>query len=249
VNERDQKYMSLVAHLVELRKRLIVSVIAIAAGFAVAFGLYHLVVPFLTEPFLALQLKSPLSQPLFVNNVTEGFVVRVKIALIGGVILAFPVILYNAVRFVFPGLEKGERRTIAMTLAAAFLLAAGGFYYSYFQMIPLSLRFLTSAGFLPQHVGILLSFRGNISFVLQLLLVTLVLFQLPVLLIVLLRLGVVKRRTALKASRYVVVGAVVLSAILTPPDVVSQIALALPLIVLYFITLLVARVFRLGGEE
>ncbi|MFW5797423.1 MAG: twin-arginine translocase subunit TatC [Spirochaetota bacterium] len=234
------------SHLIELRRRLIFSLLAVMAGFVAAFAFYEPLVDMLRRPFSALEIDSVLSRRLFVHAVTEGFLVRVRIALVGGVVLALPVIVYHMLRFVFPGLYRKERRTIAAALSLGTVLAVAAFFYSYVHLLPISLRFLTGSGFIPEEVGVLLSYRRSIAFVLQVLLMAVVLFQLPVVVLVLLKLNVVTRRGALKGGRYVIVVLFGVSAILTPPDVVSQLGLALPLVVLYYGAVFVAGLFRLG---
>ena len=185
---------------------------------------------------------------LFINTIFEGFLVRVKVALIAGVVLSLPVHLYNAVRFVFPGLTLRERRAISGALAASFVLLLAGFLYSYYSVIPLSVRFLVSSGFTPPGVGLLLNFGRNVFFVFQFLLVFLLVFQVPIVLVVLMMTGAVTRRALLRASRYAVVAIVALSAVVTPPDVVSQVSLAVPMVAMFFLSILVAKLFGFGAE-
>lgn len=245
----DEKTMHILDHIRELRQRAIYSVIALVLGAIVAFIFADYIVAFFTVQFESMTAESSLDARLFVGNVTEGFVVRLKLALIAGAVLALPAIFYNILRFVFPGLKRRERRATLVALIVGFVLGVGGFYYAYTQIVPISIQFLTGSEFIPERVGVLLNYAGNINFVLQLLLIAVVLFQLPVAMVMLMRLGVLTRKAALRASRYVMVAILLLSAILTPPDVISQVFLAVPLIVLYFLAILVARIFRFGGEE
>ena len=108
------------------------------------------------------------------------------------------------------------------------------------------MSFLTGNGFVPGDVGILLNFGRNVFYILQFLLVTLLLFQVPIVIEILLAIGVVGRKTLWKSSRYIIIGSFILSAILTPPDIISQVGLALPLVVLYFGALSIAGIFRIG---
>jgi sec-independent protein translocase protein TatC len=241
--------MHILDHLRELRQRVIGSLIALVIGAAVAFLFADPIVALFTAQFENMAAESSLEARLFLGNVTEGFVIRLKLALIAGAVLALPVILYNIIRFIFPGLKKRERRATLIALVVCLLLAVGGFSYAYTQIIPLSIGFLTSGEFVPDRVGVLLNYASNVNFVLQLLLIAVLLFQLPVVMVTLMRLRVLSRRAALRASRYVIVAILLLSAILTPPDVISQVFLAVPLVGLYFLAILVARIFRFGAEE
>lgn len=238
----------ILVHLAELRKRVIFSILCVVACSAAAFAFYDPLVALVSGPFSRLQLSSDLPARLFVHSVTEGFLVRVRISLLSGVIFALPAVFYHILRFVFPGLTGSERRTTGAAVIGGFVLAVGAFYYSYTQILPISLDFLTGSGFVPEDVGVLLNFRMSISFVLQILLIAVVLFQLPVVLLVLLKLELINARGALRAGPYVVVILLAVSAILTPPDVISQIGLALPLAALYFLAIGVAVLFRVGGR-
>lgn len=241
--------MHIFDHLRELRRRVITSLVALFIGAAVAFIFAETIIGLFTVQFENMAAESSLDARLFVGTVTEGFVIRLKLSLIAGAVLALPAILYNIVRFIFPGLRKSERRVTLVALIVGLFLGAGGFYYAYTQIIPISIRFLTGGQFIPERVGVLLNYATNINLVLQLLLIAVVLFQLPVVMVVLMRLGVLTRKAAIRASRYVIVAILLLSAILTPPDVISQLFLAAPLVALYFLAVLVARIFRFGREE
>jgi sec-independent protein translocase protein TatC len=133
-------------------------------------------------------------------------------------------------------------------LLVSFVLIIFSFYYSYYRIIPLSVRFLTSSHFIPVDVGMLLNYNRNIFYILQFIFITLVVFQTPIILEILLIMNVVQRRTLLLISRYVIVGIFVLSAIITPPDFISQISLTVPLVGLYFLTILIAWIFKFGEE-
>ena len=236
----------ILSHLSELRRRIIYSLVSLIVLAAAAFVFYEPLIELLKRPFDHVALSGEVSSRLVVHTVTEGFLVRLRIAALGGVILALPIIGYNALRFIFPGLYPRERKAVATALVASTALAIGGFVYSYVQLLPISLRFLTESGFIPDDVGVILSYRESLGFVLQILLITVLLFQLPVVVLLLLKLNVLERATALKAGPYVLVALFTLSAVLTPPDIISQVGLAIPLGGLYFLAILVARIFRLG---
>jgi sec-independent protein translocase protein TatC len=237
--------MTLVEHIRELRKRLIVSLIGILIAAVVSFVFYDTIIVMLYKPYRLLE-SSIEDKILFVNTIYEGFLIKLKVSFLCGVILSMPLHLYNAIKFTFPALTVREKKVVMITLIVSFLLVGPSAYYGYFKIIPISITFLTNAGFIPEEVGLLLSFQRNVFYIFQFLLITLILFQLPLVLGLLMALNLVKRKTLLRLSRYVVVGVFVLAAILTPPDFVSQIGVALPLVLLYFLTLLVAKIFKLG---
>jgi sec-independent protein translocase protein TatC len=247
MNINASAQMPLLSHLQELRRCLIISAVALAAGFGIAISLYNLIMDFLFEPLLQLT-KGTNGEILYINTLAEGFLVRLKISALAGFIISLPVHLFNILYFVFPGLVKREKQIIITTLICSFLFVAGGFFYSYYSIIPVSVVFLTGKGFIPDNTGMLLSFGGNIFYILQFILMTLVVFQLPVLLEILLVLNVLNRKTLFKLGRYMVVLFFLISAMLTPPDFVTQIGLALPMTVLFYLTILVAKIFKFGEE-
>jgi len=237
--------MTFIEHIKELRKRLIVSLLGLLIATIVCFIFYDSIILILYKPFETLN-NSIEDKVLFVNTIFEGFLIKIRVALLSGVILSMPLHLYNLLKFIFPALTKKEKNVIIIALAASFLLVGPSAYYGYFEIIPISVAFLTNAGFIPNEVGLLLSFEKNVFYIFRFLLITLLLFQLPVILGILMAMNLVKRKDLLKFSRFIVVGIFVLAALLTPPDFVSQLGLALPLILLYFLTILVAKIFRFG---
>lgn len=241
--------MPFLEHAAELRRRLLTSLLAVLAAAIVCYLFYEPVLAVLLRPLESLPgAGAPDADYLFINTIFEGFLVRVKVALIAGAVLSLPVHLYNLVRFIFPGLTGGERRAVTATLAASFVLLLAGFLYSYYSVIPLSVRFLVSGGFIPPGVGLLLNFQRNVFFVFQFLLVFLLVFQIPILLVVLMMTGVVTRRALLRASRYAVVIIFALAAVVTPPDVVSQVSLAVPMVGMFFLSILAAKLLGFGAE-
>lgn len=236
-------------HLLELRKRLIVSLLAALAASVVCFIFYDRILSFLFSPFSKIKAGEQLLQEgkvLFVNTIFEGFLIKLKIALLSGFILSAPVHLFNIVRFVFPGLTPKEKKVIVISLAASFVLVVSSFFYSYYKVIPISIQFLTGSGFIPKNTGLLLNFGRNIFYIFQFLIISIILFQLPILLEILMIMNVVRRKSLLKISRFVIVGVFVLAAVVTPPDFISQLSLAIPLVLLYFLTILIAKIFRFG---
>lgn len=237
--------MTFLDHLSELRKKLIVSVIAIVIGSIVSFIFFQFLIDALFKPFYNTEAAGS-ENLLFVNTIFEGFVTKFKVSILSGIVISFPVHLFNTISFIFPGLKRKEKRITIIALTVSFVLIVFSFYYSYFTIIPVSVRFLTSKNFIPEKVGMLLNYHKNIFYVIQFLFITLVIFQLPIILEILMITNVVKRRRLLRGSRYIVIVIVVLSALLTPPDFVSQLALAAPLVGLFFLTILIAKIFKFG---
>lgn len=248
-DENPGKTMSALDHLVELRRRFLASLLAFLACFALALVWYDKVIRLFTDQFEIIE--SSLGAKLFANSIAEGFLAQLQAAAILSLIVSLPFHLVNASGFVFPALSARTRRIVSACLAASFALAAFGAYIAYFRIIPFSIAFLTDAAFIPKGVGILLNYQKSIAYVLSFMLWTVITFQSPLALLILLALGLVDRRAVFRASRYVIVLVFVIAAIVTPSvDPVSQCAIALPLIALYFLVMLAAKILRLGeGKE
>lgn len=236
--------MPLIEHLKEFRFWLIVSLAALFLASGFCFSLYDKIFNLFIEPFSTIE--ESLDNRLFINYVHEGFLIKLKLSLIAGTVLSLPVHLYGIVRFIFPGLTKKERKIIGFCLFVSIILSGFGFIYGYFYIVPISIQFLTGSGFIPEGVGMLLSFEKNIFYIIRFLLGAIAIFQLPIILEILLIMNLISRKKLLKASKFVILFTFVLSALFTPPDFVSQIAVAVPLMILYFLALLIAYIFRFG---
>jgi sec-independent protein translocase protein TatC len=248
--DNPEKVMSVLDHLVELRRRFLVSLLSFLVCFVVALVFYDRIIALFTQQFESI--RNSLGATLFANSIAEGFMVQLQAAAIVGLILSLPVHVINIVQFTFPGIGAKMRKVIAAGLVASFLLALLGAYIAYFQIIPFSIRFLTDAMFIPKDVGVLLNYQASITYVLAFLLWTIITFQSPLALEILLAMNILKRKAVFRASRYVIVIIFVIAAIVTPSvDPVSQCAIALPLVILYFLVILIAKIFRLGesGDE
>jgi sec-independent protein translocase protein TatC len=244
-----QGEMSFIDHLRELRRRIIVSMIAILCAAIVSYIFFDYIVAFLFQPFREIEALSIRDEILFINTIFEGFLVRLKVAILAGIVFSLPVHMFNIVKFVLPGLTAREKKIILTSLIVSFCLIVFSFYYGYFNVIPISIGFLSSSGFIPEDVGLLLNYGKNIFVIFQFLMITVILFQLPIILEILMIMNVLSRKALLKASRFIVVGIFVLAAIVTPPDFVSQISIALPLVGLFFLTILIARIFNFGKGQ
>lgn len=236
--------MSLIEHLKEFRFWLIISLAAIVIASGFCFTIYDKLFNFFIEPFSSMEIS--LNDKLYINYVHEGFLIKLKLSILAGVVLSLPIHFFGIVRFVFPGLTRKERRIIGVCLLGSVILSSFGFIYGYFYIVPISIKFLTGSGFVPEGVGMLLSFEKNIFYIVRFLLGAIAIFQLPIILEVLLILNLISRVKLLKASRFVILITFLLSALFTPPDFISQIAVAVPLIILYFLVLLIAYIFKFG---
>jgi len=240
------KEMSFIEHIKELRIRLITSCAVIIACSVIAFFFYNWIIKLLYEPYM--NLPGNTHQALYMMSLFEGFLIKIKVSILSGIIISSPVHIYNIVKFITPALKRKEQKVLQLALLFGFLLVLCSVYYGYCYIIPISVKFLTSSNFVPQHIGILLNFRDNIFYIIQFLFVCVIIFQLPIILVILLYMNILSRKKLLSWSRYVIITIFLFSALLTPPDFISQLAVALPLVVLYFITLVIAKIFKLGEK-
>ena len=247
INKRpvDEESLSFLSHVRELRKRVVSSIVVLLLGFIVTLVFYDEIVNFLMLPFdeIAALLSD---KQLYIHSLTEGFTTKIKIAFLSSVVFTLPFHVFQLVQFILPGLYTHERRLLKYILLASTLLVLAGTYLSFFKLIPYSIRFLMSAGFVPEDVGILLNYNKNIFYVFQIFLFSIIVFQTPIVLELLLIMNLIKRQTLFKASRYVIVLIFIFSAIITPPDPITQLGISLPLIVLFYLTLLLAKIFKFG---
>lgn len=223
--------MTIVEHLEELRVRLLISL----AAFAVATALSFIFV----ERILAVLIR-PVGQAVFLHP-TEAFFVRVKVAALAGVFVSLPVILFQFWRFVSVGLTSTERRYTLSLLPASLLLFLGGGAFAFLAILPIGVRFLLS--YQTTTLVPMISIGAYTSFATAFVLAFGLVFQLPIVILFLARLGVVTPATLAAGRRYALLGIVILSAVLTPgTDVFSQLLMAIPTYALYEASIWIARV-------
>ncbi len=229
-DDLDASRAPLLDHLLELRRRLLYCIAAIAVAFFVCWYFAEDIFAFLVQPLLAVGQKTVIYTEIF-----EAFFVQVKVAFFAAMMIAFPVIANQLWQFVAPGLYRKEKRALLPFLFATPVLFLMGAALAYYVAIPMALHFLL--GFDGIVGGVkreALPAIGNyLSFIMQFLFGFGLSFLLPVLLMLLERAGIVTRLGLIKARRYAIVGATAIAAVLTPPDLMSQVLLAVPLILLY----------------
>ncbi len=233
-SEIDASRAPLLDHLIELRRRLLWSFAALAVAFGVCFYFARPIFAVLVRPLIAAG-----QGKVIYTQVFEAFFVEIKVAFFAALMVAFPVLANQLWQFVAPGLYKKERRALLPFLLATPLLFAAGASLAYFVAVPMALSFLLSyqgdLGGIQQEA---LPAVGNyLSFIMQFLFGFGLAFLLPVLLMLLEAAGVVTRKQLVSARRYAIVGAFAIAAVLTPPDIGSQLLLAIPLCILYELTL------------
>ena len=231
--------LPLMAHLAELRRRLVYAAlvfgVALLAAVPFAQDLYTLA----AKPLLS---ALPAGSGMIATDVVSPFFVPLKVAAMSAFLLTLPHTLYQFWAFVAPGLYQNEKRLIVPLVLSSLLLFATGMAFCYFLVFPVAFKFF--AGMTPEGVNLATDISSYLSFVLGMFLAFGMAFEVPVAVVLLNRIGAVDLATLQAARAYVVVGAFVAAAVLTPPDVLSQIMLALPMIGLYEAGLWVCRLLR-----
>ena len=231
-------------HLRELRNIILTSILTFVIACVVSYIFANQIISLFTRPFSSID--SLVDKTLVVSSVAEGFLAQLRITVIAALILSMPVHIFGIVRFIFPGLTAREKRIVLSFLICSLFLIVLGAYFVYFWLIPIAIDFLTKPYFVPQSVGFLLNYEANVFYVLTFIFWAVIALQAPLIMEILMVLNIIKRRQVWKAIRYIIVAIFLLSAIVTPPDVASQLGVALPLIVFFFLALLVAKIFKFG---
>jgi sec-independent protein translocase protein TatC len=225
--------LSFFEHLAELRKRILWSVVAVGLGFLLTFHFSDRIIKFLARP---LPVKLAFMTP------TEAFWVNMKVAMIAGLFLALPVVLYQVWAFVSPGLYKHERRYALPFVIIGTIFFAMGVAFAVLVVIPFALKFLLT--YKTEDLTPVLSINSYVDFVLKFTLAFGVVFELPLAITLASRMGVVTPQFLAKNRKYAILINFIIAAILTPtPDIFNQTLMAGPLIVLYEIGIIAARIF------
>lgn len=237
-NEDEQQKMPLTAHLEELRKRFIVIFISIGVVFLVCYFFKEEIFGLLSRPLLKVM---PAGEKMVFTSLPEAFLTYLKISLVSAIILSSPMVFYQLWMFVTPGLYETEKRYVFPFVLFSTLFFVGGALFGYFVVFPLGFKFFM--GFASDYVRPLPSLREYLSFSLKLLMAFGIVFELPVLVLFLSKLGIVSAKMLRSYQKYAILLIFLAAAILTPPDVVSQIMMAVPLLVLYEVSIWVAKIF------
>ena len=226
------------AHLEELRKRLITCFIAVGVGFAICYGFKEKLFQILVQPLLRVMKTG---ETLIFTGLPEAFFTYLKVALLSGLMLAAPIIIYQFWMFVAPGLYDREKRLMIPIVFLSSFFFVGGALFGYFIVFPWGFKFFL--GFADEHIRALPSMKEYLGFSAKLLLAFGLVFELPLVITFLAKLGLVSVDFLKKNRKYALLLFFAGAAILTPPDVVTQIMMAVPLMVLYEISILGARIF------
>lgn len=249
--EADDRKQALLEHFGELKKRLIICLAVFLATTALCYSFAPEIYRFLVAP-LAQNMAGDDARRMIYTGLTEAFFTYLKLAVFGGVCLAFPVFAWQVYGFLKPGLYKNERGLVVPYLIAAPLMFIAGAAFCYYFIFPTAWHFFLgfetrgAGGSLPIQLEAKVS--EYLSLVTHLILAFGFSFQLPVLMVLLTQAGLAKSTTFAKGRRYAIVGIVAVAAVITPPDLFSQIALSIPLYVLYEIAIACARLVEKKKE-
>jgi len=240
-NERpEEDKMPLTSHLEELKTRLIRILIAVGIGFGVCYLFKDWSFRIITKPLVD---AMPAQSSMIFTGLPEAFFIHMKIAFFASLFLTAPYTLFEIWRFISPGLYKNEKRLIFPFVFFSTLLFVGGVLFGYFLALPPAFRFFVS--FSTDFLKPMISFREYLSLTLKFLLAFGLCFEMPVFMFFLAKLGIVNSKMLARQRRYAILIIFIVAAILTPsPDAVSQILMAVPLMVLYEVSIVVAKFAR-----
>jgi len=231
---------SFISHLIELRDRLVkatIGIVVVCVALMIWPGPSH-IYDLLADPMIS---ALPAGSKMIATGVVAPFLVPMKVTLMLSFILALPWVFYQVWAFVAPGLYTHEKRLVLPLVISSSLLFIGGVAFCYFFVFKRVFHFIGE--FAPQSIAVMPDIQNYLDFVMSMCLAFGVTFEVPVVVVILVRMGIVSIEKLKSIRSYVIVGAFVIAAIVTPPDVVSQLALAIPMCLLYELGLLVAPIF------
>ncbi len=238
-NKEDKGKFSFGEHLEELRKRLIFCVISVIFCFGICWAFKAAILAFAERPHLLAMSKLGMSTNLQVISYQEGFYAYIKLCFIAAIFFAYPLCVYQIWKFASPGLYRKEKRYSLMFVFLSFFAFLTGILFGYFFLIPIGLQFLI--GILGPSVAPIITMGQYVSFVFLLTIALGFVFQLPLIILLTTKIGIVKADDFVKWRKYAILAVFVIAAIITPPDPFTQVMTALPMIVLYEAGILFAK--------
>ena len=242
--EKSQANYTLFDHLIELRSRLLKAVVSVLVVFCCLAYFAQDIYQYLAEPLLS---TMPEGTNMIATDVASPFFAPFKLTIVLSIFIAIPFILYQIWAFVAPGLYRNEKRLVAPLMFGSTMLFYSGVAFAYFVVFPLAFAFFTSVA--PEGVTIATDISSYLDFVLKLFFAFGAAFEIPIAIVLMVWTGM-STIESLKAKRpYIVVGAFVIGMLLTPPDIISQTLLAIPMLLLFEVGLLVASIYQKKGDE
>lgn len=227
-----------ISHLVELRNRVMKASLAIIVVFLCLMPWAGDIYDLLAMPMMS---ALPSGSKMIATGVITPFLIPVKVTLLVAFIIALPVVLYQAWAFIAPGLYAHEKKLVAPLVVSSSVLFVAGVAFCYFFVFGVIFKFINE--FAPKSIAVAPDIESYFGFVMTLFIAFGITFEVPIVVIVLVRMGVVTVEKLKEIRPYVIVGAFIIAAIVTPPDIMSQLLLALPLCLLYEVGLLIAPMF------
>jgi len=244
----EEKEQGFIAHLLELRDRLLRMVLVIAIVFIILFPFAQDLYNWLSDPLVS---QLPEGQRLIAIGVASPFLIPYKLALLAAFLIALPVVFYQLWAFIAPALYKHEKRLVVPLLASSVALFYIGMAFAFYVVLPLMFSILPS--FAPTNVDVTPDIAQYLDFVMMIFVAFGFGFEMPIATILLVTTGVVTAKELGKKRPYVIVGAFIVGMFLTPPDVLSQLLLAIPMWLLFELGLVLSRLFKqqikVAGEE
>jgi sec-independent protein translocase protein TatC len=232
------------AHLEELRRRLVICCIATGIGFVIAYGFKEKLFEFLTIPLVR---EMRVGDKIIFTGLAEAFFTYMKVSFLAGIVIASPVIIYQFWVFVAPGLYEKERKYLVPIVFLSVIFFIGGALFCFFIVFPFGIKYFLS--FSTDVIQPLISMKEYLSFTAKMILAFGLIFELPLVIVFLAKLGIVSVDFLRKNRKYAILLIFIVAAILTPPDVVSQILMAIPLMFLYEISIIGAIFFGKKKEK
>lgn len=240
----EQPQAPLIEHLIELRSRLMRAVIAILVVFLGLYSFSNDIYLFVAEPLMALL---PPGSQMIATEVASPFLAPFKLTLVTALFIAIPFVLHQAWSFIAPGLYDNEKALAIPILVSSILLFYAGAAFAYYVVFPLLFAFFTQAG--PENITVMTDINQYLNFVLKLFFAFGVAFEIPVATFLLILSGATTVESLSQKRPYIILGCFVVGMVLTPPDVISQSLLAIPMYLLYEVGLLFGRLVRKRRDE
>lgn len=231
-------------HLEELRRRLVICAIAVGIGFIISYVFAKQLFSYLILPLIKVL---PDDSRLIFTNLPDMFIAYIKVALVAGIILAIPIIFYQLWMFLAPALYQKEKRYIIPFVLFSSILFVAGSLFGYLVVFPYGFKFFVS--FATEDIQALPSVKQYFSFAIRLLLAFGIVFEMPIVVLFLTKIGLITPDSMKKFRKFAILCSFILSAILTPPDVATQLMMALPIIILYEISIFLSKAMYRKKEE
>lgn len=243
-SEETQKSVTLFDHLLELRSRLLRAVLGVIIVFCCLVYFAQDIYQYLAQPLLQ---TMPTGSQMIATDVASPFFAPFKLTIVLSIFIAMPYILYQVWSFIAPGLYKNEKKLVAPLMLGSTLLFYGGIGFAYFIVFPVVFAFFTSVA--PEGVVIATDISSYLDFVLKLFFAFGAAFEIPIAIVLLCWTGVTSPNSLREKRPYVVVGAFVIGMLLTPPDIISQSMLAIPMLLLFEVGIIIASLYHKEEEE